>query len=341
MSLKDKILERSTIAETSVIQNSKIYKEKDLIITDIPAINIALSGRIYGGMGPGLLQIAGETKKFKSKFGLLIADSFMKKFEEGVVLVYDSEWGTPESYYGGMNLGNIVHSPVVDIEQLIHDITVQLDGISVKDNDKLLIILDSLGNLASKKEFDDALKIKKDKNGNVVDAPKDMTRAQRIKSLFRIIGPRIPVKEIYMIVINHTYKTMEMYSTDVVGGGSGTLYNSNIIWIVTSSKNKDSQQDTVGFDFNIKIEKSRFIKQESKIPITVSFDSGIDKWSGLLDLGVDAGYIIRPSKQSYSLASDPNSEYSRKQLIGNDEFFKKLLENTDFPKWVEREFLLL
>lgn len=327
MSLRDRLLKKSTIEETAILKNSKLYEKKEQIVTNVPAINIALSGDIEGGMGPGLLQIAGESKRFKSKFAIIMANAFMQLFPEGAVLFYDSEFGTPESYFGEMNIDNIIHSPVTDIEELIHDITVQVKEIT--KGDKLFILLDSLGNLGSKKENDDA------ESGKVVS---DMTRAKRVKSLFRIIGPKLALKDIYMVVINHTYKTMDMYPTDVVGGGTGTIYNSNGIWIITASKNRDSEKDLEGFDFTIKIDKSRFVKQESRIPITVSFDSGVDRWSGLLDMGVEAGLILRPTKQTYCRADKLDETFSKKQLEGNNQFWKAFLKETKFSEWVKDNY---
>ena len=329
MSLKEKLLAKTTIAETASLAQSKVFELKDCIITDTPALNIALSGEITGGMGPGILQIAGESRMFKSKFALEISDHFVKKFPEGIVLVYDSEFGTPESYYNGLIVDNYIHSPVVDLEQLKIDIVNQIAEVSTEEKDKLLIIVDSLGNLESVKQHDDALK------GKVVT---DMTRAKVIRSLFRLVGPRIALKDIYMIVINHSYKQMDQYLPDKVSGGGGTIYNSNGIWMITSEKEKDkAKKNTIGFEFKIKIEKSRFVLQEKRIPITVRFDSGIYQWSGLLELAIESGHIVRPTLQKYAFKGELETLYKIDEIEGNDKFFEKLLK-TDFPKWIKDHY---
>jgi hypothetical protein len=325
--LLERMQKNSTIAETALLEHSILWEKKDIISTRIPALNIALSGNMFGGMGPGLLQIAGASKRFKSKFALEIADSFLKQFPDGVVLFYDTEFGTPQAYFGEMNIGNIIHSPVVNLEVLTHDIVTQFDGI-VK-NDKILVILDSLGNAPSIKEAADALAGK---------GTQDMTRARAIKSMFRIIGPYLGIKNIYMVVINHTYKTLEMYAKEVVSGGSGTEYNSNGIWVIGAEKNRDGDKELVGFNFNIRVEKSRFVKQDKKIPITVSFESGIDKWSGTFDLGIDLGYIKRPNNVKYAFSHTPEITFGKKDI--NEETYRVLMEDTDFPLAVEKEFTL-
>ena len=327
MNLKDRLIKNSTIKESASLSDSKVFAKKDLLTTDIPALNIALTGSIDGGMPPGVLQIAGKSKHFKSKFGLIMVETFLNKFPDGAVLFYDSEFGTPESYFNKFPIDNIIHCPVVDLDQLNQDIVKQIDQIVV--GDKLLILIDSLGNLASLKEVNDAIEGK----GTV-----DMTRGKKIRSLFRMIGPRVNLKDIYVVVINQTYETFEMYSKEVVSGGPGSIYNSNIIWMISKAQNKDSDKELLGYDFTIRCEKSRFVKENSKIPITVGFDEGIEKWSGMFDLAEEAGYIVKVTAQKYALKGNIEETFKKKEIENNDDFWNKLLKETDFSKWVEEHF---
>lgn len=210
MSLLDKIRKNTTIKETEILSKSKFFTKKDMIPTAIPAINVALSGRLDGGLTPGLTMWAGPSKHFKTAFSLLMARSYMDKYPESVMLFYDSEFGTPQSYFDsfGIDVNRVVHTPITDVEQLKFDIMQQLQGL--ERSDRCIIIVDSIGNLASKKEVEDAL------DGKSVG---DMSRAKQIKSLFRMVTPHLTMKDIPMVVVNHTYKTLEMYSKDVVGGG--------------------------------------------------------------------------------------------------------------------------
>src|SRR5210317_1739561 len=99
MSIKDRLIKNSTIDLTSTLEDSKIFLKKDMIPTSVPMINVALSGSVDGGMTPGLTMLAGPSKHFKTGFALLLASSFIKKYPEGVVLFYDSEFGTPQGYF--------------------------------------------------------------------------------------------------------------------------------------------------------------------------------------------------------------------------------------------------
>jgi len=173
-------------------------------------INVALSGTVDGGITPGLTMLAGPSKHFKTGFALLLASSFLDKYEDGVILFYDSEFGTPQSYFKtfGIDFEKVIHTPITDVEELKFDIMQQMKNI--ERNEHVMIVIDSIGNLASKKEVEDAL------DGKSVA---DMSRAKQLKSLFRMITPHLTLKDIPMVVINHTYKEIGLYPKDIVGGG--------------------------------------------------------------------------------------------------------------------------
>jgi RecA/RadA recombinase len=336
LSLKERILKNSTIKETALVSESKLFKEKDVVSTPVPMVNVALSGKVDGGMGPGVLMLAGPSKHFKTGYGLLIISSFLKKYPEGTILFYDSEFGSPESYFQsyGIPTDNVVHSPVTDIEMLKHDIMVQLKELSREDN--VLIFIDSVGNLASVKEINDTLEGKQ---------VADMTRAKSLKSLWRMVTPHLTIKNIPLVAINHTYKTQEMYSKDVVSGGTGGIYNSENIWIIGRQQDKTDKDGLLGYHFVIKVEKSRYVREGSKIPITVSFGSGIDQWSGLWELAEEFGYI-KPSKiqgkmQGYVTIGDALDEPIKKDaLITSKNFYQSLLQDKAFVDFIEKKYLL-
>ena len=334
MSLKDRLIKNSTIDLTATLTDSKIYNKKDMIPTPVPGINIALSGNLDGGLTPGLLVLAAPSKHFKTAFSLLMAASYIKKYPDGIILFYDSEFGTPESYFTsfGVPLDSVVHTPITDIEQLKFDIMQQLN--ELKREDKIMIVVDSVGNLASKKEVDDALK---------GSSAADMSRAKQLKSLFRMITPHLTLKDIPMVVVNHTYQTQEMYSKTIVSGGTGVYYSADNIWIIGRQQDKDDKE-LKGYHFIINVEKSRFVKEKSKIPITVNFDSGINKWSGFLDLALEAGYITKPKQGWYATLNKETGELGPNKraadIIDNNDFWKTLLDTTDFANWIKNKFSL-
>ena len=85
MSILDKIKKNSTIKESAILADSKFFQKKDMIPTSIPAINIALSGKLDGGLTPGLTMWAGPSKHFKTAFSLLMAKSYMDKYPDSAL----------------------------------------------------------------------------------------------------------------------------------------------------------------------------------------------------------------------------------------------------------------
>jgi RecA/RadA recombinase len=332
MSILDKIKKNSTIKDSAILAQSKFFQKKDMIPTSIPAINIALSGKLDGGLTPGLTMWAGPSKHFKTAFSLLMAKSYLDKYPDAALLFYDSEFGTPQSYFDsfGIDTERVIHTPLTNIEQLKFDIMTQLEG--VDRGDHLIIIVDSIGNLASKKEVEDALEGK---------SVADMSRAKQIKSLFRMVTPHLSLKDIPMIVVNHTYKTMELYSKDVVGGGTGSYYSADNIFILGRQQDKDGTE-LMGYNFIINVEKSRYVREKSKIPVSVKFDGGISRWSGLLDMALESGHVIKPSNGWYSKVNTLTGEIEEKKYRIKDtdtkEFWLPVLMDKTFQDWVQTNY---
>jgi RecA/RadA recombinase len=332
MSILDKIKKNSSIKDSAILSKSKFFNDKDMIPTAVPAINIALSGKLDGGLTPGLTMWAGPSKHFKTAFSLLMAKSYLDKYNDAALLFYDSEFGTPQSYFDsfGIDTNRVLHTPLTDIEQLKFDIMAQLT--QLERGDKLIIIIDSIGNLASKKEVEDALAEK---------SVADMSRAKQVKSLFRMVTPHLSLKDIPMIVVNHTYKEIGMFPKDIVGGGTGSYYSADNIFILGRQQEKEGT-DIVGYNFIINVEKSRYVKEKSKIPITVSFDGGISKWSGLLDIALESGHVVKPSNGWYSKVDKDSGEIEDKKYrikeTDTKEFWLPILKQKSFRDFVEGSY---
>ena len=336
MSLMDKLISNSTIKLTSAIGDSKVFGKKDMSPTSVPMINVALSGRVDGGLVPGLLMLAGPSKHFKSAFALLMAAAYQKKYPEAVVLFYDSEFGTPQAYFEsfGINMAQVIHTPITDVEQLKFDIMKQLEGIDKKD--RVVIVVDSIGNLASKKEVEDAM------DGKSVA---DMSRAKQMKSLFRMITPHLNLKDIPLIAVNHTYKEIGLYPKDIVSGGTGAYYSSDAIWIIGRQQEKDGTE-IAGYNFVINIEKSRHVREKSKIPIMVTFEGGIMKWSGLLEVAEKGGFIRKPKVGWYEPVDPATGEVlsdklmRAKEIVNNGEFWNMMFNKTELANYIKMQYTM-
>jgi len=332
MSLLEKLKKNSTIKETEILNKSKFFAKKDMIQTSVPMMNVALSGSLEGGLTPGLTVFAGPSKHFKTAFSLLLAKAYTDKYPDAVILFYDSEFGSPQAYFDnfGIDTGRILHTPITDIEQLKFDLMSQVNNI--ERGEHIIIVIDSVGNLASKKEVDDALEGK---------SVADMTRAKQMKSLFRMVTPHLTIKDIPMVVVNHTYSEIGLFPKQIVSGGTGIYYSADNIFIIGRQQEKDGTE-VVGYNFIVNVEKSRFVREKSKIPVEVTFEGGISKWSGLLDVALEGGFVIKPSNGWYSRVNKESGEVEDKKFRIKDtytkEFWLSILTSASFREYIESKY---
>lgn len=332
MSVMDKLKKNSKLKHTEVLSESKFFNEKEMTSTAVPMVNVALSGSIDGGLTPGLTVLAGPSKHFKTSFALLMAGAYMEKNPNAVMLFYDSEFGSPQSYFEQFNVdpSRVLHTPITNVEELKFDLIAQLEELDKKD--EVIIVIDSIGNLASKKEMEDTINEK---------SVADMSRAKALKGLFRMATPYLAMKNICMLAVNHTYQEIGLFPKAIVSGGTGIYYSANNIWILGRRQNKKGTE-IAGYDFVINVEKSRFVKEKSKIPITVSWDGGVEKYSGLLDVALAGGYVTKPSNGWYSHVDQTTGEVSEKKVREKDTlletFWQPMFDNTDFKEFVKKQY---
>jgi RecA/RadA recombinase len=326
--LLDKLQKAGSVKHAEILSESSFFNVKDCISTELPILNIAFSGEVNGGLVPGLTVIAGQSKSYKTLLSLYCMKAYFNKYPDSVALLYDSEFGITPEYLEmyGIDASRIIHIPIEHIEQLKFDIVKRLT--EIVRGDKVFIMIDSIGSLSSKKEVDDAVDEK---------SVADMTRAKSIRSLLRIITPHLTMKDIPCLAINHVYNTMEMYSKAVVGGGTSVTYSANQIFIVTCSQEKDGT-DLVGYNFTINIEKSRFVKEKSKLMFNVKFDEGINKYSGLMDIALESGHVTKPKVGWYQKVGEEKNY--RLDKTNTEEFWSSILEDESFQNFVIYKFKL-
>ena len=329
MSIMDKLKKNSKIKDTSILSDSILFAEKDIITTDVPMVNVALSGDIDGGLTSGLTVLAGPSKHFKTSFALLMGAAYLKQYEDAVMLFYDSEFGSPQQYFEsfGIDTNRVLHTPITDVEQLKFDLVGQLENI--ERGDKVIIIIDSIGNLASKKELEDALNEK---------SVADMSRAKALKGLFRMVTPYLTMKNIPLLAVNHTYQEMGLFPKAIVSGGTGIYYSADNIWIIGRQQEKTGK-DVTGYNFVINVEKSRFVKEKSKVPIGVSWEGGIQQYSGLLEVALAGGYVTKPNVGWYARVNMETGEILdpkvREKETLNKKFWDPIFKDSNFKEFVK------
>jgi hypothetical protein len=341
MALLDK-LRKNTILKPEILKNSKYFNNQKYIKTNIPLLNVALSGRIHGGLPRGIYQIAAPPKHFKTNFMIEIMKGFQKENEgkDAIVVLYDSELGSTPEYFeqAGIDTSKIDHRPIRSVEELKTDCANLMNDISEGDN--VLICIDSLGMLRSDKETNDAIDNKQ---------VSDMTRAKAIKSFFRIITGEAAIKQIPMIVVNHSYETQEMYSKEVASGGRGAQYAAQALHFISKAQEKEPEKITIdgktktkdvlaGFKFTLRAALSRYVRENSTFPIYVTFADGISRYSGIFELAQEFGYITSEKQGWYSVKGDAPKRKS--DIEDDEEIMESFLTDQEFCDKVEKKYAL-
>jgi RecA/RadA recombinase len=332
MSLLEKIKKNSTIKDSAILAQSKYFNKKDQIQTQIPAMNVALSGELDGGFVPGLTLWCGPSKHFKSMFSLIMAKSYMDKYPDAVMIFYDCEFGTPTAYFTSLQIdtNRILHVPVMNMEEFKFDVIKQLENLD--RGDRVIFVVDSLGNMSSKKEMEDAIEGK---------SVQDMSRAKQMKSIFRMITPYLNRLDVPMVAVNHIYMEQGLYPKAIVSGGTGVYLSADNIYILGRQQEKEGTE-VIGYNFIINVEKSRYVREKSKIPVCVKYEGGLSVWSGLLEMALESGHVVKPSNGWYSRVDSETGEIEDKKWRIKDtdskEFWVPILTNKTFQSWVKENY---
>jgi len=254
--------------------------------------NALLSGSLFDGLPDNKITcLAGESATGKTYFSIGIVAQFLAANPEGVVLYFDTEQAVTSDMFTdrGVDPKRIAVFPVETVEDFRHQCLTIVDKVLATDESErkpMMIVLDSLGMLSTAKEMND---VAEGKN------TRDMTRAQVIKGTFRVLTLKLGKAKIPMLMTNHTYDVVGAYvPTKELGGGSGLKYAASTI--VTLSKKKDKQDDeVVGNLITCKLYKSRLTKENKIVQVQLNFDSGLNRYYGLVDLALDCGIFKKNS----------------------------------------------
>lgn len=333
--LLQKMLKAGSVGST-VLSESDMFKEQELIQTSIPIINIAYSGRVDGGFGNGLTILAGESKTFKTALALYCMKAYLDKHKDGIGVLYDSEGGCNPQYIKsfGIDPNRVIHIPVEHVEQLKFDFIKKLD--EIEKGDKVFFLVDSIGQIASKKELDDAIDER---------SVADMSRAKAIRSLLRMVTVQLNKKLLPCFMINHVYQEIGMFPKTVIPGGTSVTYSANTIFVITKAQDKSSDGELNGWHFTLNVHKSRFVREKSKFPFTVNYESGIKPYSGMLDMAISLGAVVKPSNGWYSRVDLKTGEVEDKKWRAKEtdssEFWEPVLTDKTFREKVISQYMLV
>jgi hypothetical protein len=336
--LMDKMLKLKTDEETrkyiSILSESELFLNRDIIQTEYPIINAAFCGDFDGGMLSGLTVIAGPPKTYKTNKALICVKAYLQKYLEAICVFYDTEGGFTEEYVRsqGIDPSRVLHIPVSTIEALKNDIVQRLNAL--ERGEKTIFVIDSIGNAASTKEIKDALENK--------DST-DMSRNKVLKGVFRMIQLPLLIKDVPCVAISHTYDTMAIYSKRVISGGNGLIYNTHHAFLIDKKplfEKVDKKEVQVGFTFTLSVYVSRHVKERAKFEFTVLYgQEGIQKYSGLWELAREAGIISGGAAGWFTKKGD-EKKYYRKDL-DTESNWKEILQLPEFKQYVRNKYKLV
>jgi RecA/RadA recombinase len=287
------------------------------------SLNALLSGSIYGGLPDNkIVCFAGEAATGKTYFTIGIVSKFLDSNPEGVVLYFDSEQAVTSDMFKsrGVDPKRVAVFPVATIEEFRQQAITIVDKVLEKpesDRKPMMIVLDSLGMLSTTKEMADTAEGK---------GTRDMTRAQVIKSTFRVLTIKLGKAKIPLIMTNHTYDVVGSYvPMKDMSGGAGLKYAASIIVYLSKKKDKDSDGGVIGNIITTKLFKSRLTKENSAVEVQLNYDKGLNKYYGMVDIALNCGIFKKVSTKielpdgktvfEKHLLEDPEKYFTKEVMV--------------------------
>ena len=270
-----------------------------------------MSGTINGGIPANkITALAGESATGKTFFVLGMCKHFLDNNPDAGVIYFESESAITKELIEnrGIDTKRMVVMPVTTVQEFRTQSLRVLDSYLEQDEadrKPLLLVLDSLGMLSTTKEVEDTEAGKE---------TRDMTRAQVTKAAFRVLTLKLGKAKVPLVITNHTYDVVgSMFPQKEMGGGSGLKYAASTIIYLSKKKDKDGTE-VVGNIIHCKTHKSRLSKENSMVDVRLSYEKGLDRYYGLLDLAIKHGIF----KQVSTRIELPDGTKQYAKTINND-----------------------
>ena len=285
--------ENTTIAEDGL--NSSEFS--GTVDTGSYILNAALSGSIYGGVPNNkITAFAGESATGKTFFVMGVVKQFLNDNPDAAVFYFDTEAAVTKDMMKsrGIDTNRVIISEPETIQKFRHTALQIIDNYSKtpeKDRPPMMMVLDSLGQLSTTKEVEDTA---------AGSETRDMTKAAVLKATFRVLNLKLAKVNVPLLVTNHVYDVVGSYiPMKEMSGGSGLKYTASQIVFLGKKKEKDGQE-VIGNIIKVNMMKSRFTKENKKIEVLLTYDKGLDRYYGLLQLA-EKYNIIKKVSTRYEL----------------------------------------
>jgi len=289
-------------------------------------MNALLSGSIYGGLPQNkVTALAGEPSVGKTFYALNIVKQFLEDNKDGFVFYFESESAISKQFITdrGIDAKRVGIVPVATVQEFRTQAVKILDKyLEGKEKPPMVFVLDSLGNLSTDKEMAD-----------IADGKdtRDMTRAQLVRGAFRVLTLKLGKAKVPLIVTNHVYDVVGSYvPVKKMGGGSGLEYAASTIVFLSKKKDKtlDDEDGRTGAVITAHLKKSRMTVEDRRVETWLNYQTGLDKYYGLLDLAVKYG-IVKKVSNKYEFPDGSKAFESQVKKTPEKFFDKETLEVLD------------
>ncbi|MFK5882853.1 MAG: hypothetical protein QM489_00780 [Candidatus Izemoplasma sp.] len=294
------VLKTGTVATVGCLGDVAGY-----IDTGSYAFNALVSASLYKGIPSNKITgYSGKSGVGKTYFALQAVKHHLEAHPENVVIYVDTEAAITQEMLESRDLplDRIVVKCMSTIEEfrtkafkLIKEYGELQDD---KSEPRLLMILDSMGNLSSIKELEDV-----EKGDNKVD----MTKAKLLKATFRALTITAAEENVPILLTNHTYDSIGLFPATNQAGGSGMVYAASTIIVFGKSKVRTGK-DVIGALIRAKTAKSRLSKEEQQIEILLNYDTGLDRWHYMDTFAIAAGVFKKEGKMLLVIDSKDGKE---------------------------------
>ena len=281
-------------------------------------LNAALSGSIFGGVPNNkITAFAGESATGKTFFVMGVVKQFLDDHPSAAVFYFDTEAAVTKDMMKtrGIDTNRVIISEPETIQKFRHTALQILDNYnSHKEKPPMLMVLDSLGQLSTTKEVEDTA---------TGSETRDMTKAATLKATFRVLNLKLAKANVPMLVTNHVYEVVGSYiPTKEMAGGSGLKYTASQICYLSKKKEKDGKE-VIGNVIKVKMAKSRLTKENKQVEVLLTYDKGLDRYYGLLELA-EKYDILKKVANRYEMP-DGTKVYGKSILKEPNKYFTEEL----------------
>ena len=289
---------RKNLTKSITGMSAGFHDPTDWVSTGNYALNYLVSGDFNRGIPLGKVTVfAGESGSGKSYF---CAGNIVKEAQkQGIfVVLIDSENALDETWLTALdvdtdekNLLKLNMSMIDDVAKTVSTFMGDYREMPEEDRPKVLFVIDSLGMLLTPTDVDQFGK--GDLKGDMGRKPKALTAL--VRNCVNMFGSH----NVGLVATNHTYASQDMFDPDdKISGGQGFIYASSIVVAMKKLKLKEDQDgkkvtDVRGIRAACKVMKTRYSKPFESVQVKIPYETGMDPYSGLVDLFEKKGLLTQ------------------------------------------------